>query len=44
MEAPQTETKRSRIQIANRALIMEAALDVFSSDGYGGATVDRIAK
>ena len=35
--------KRSRIQVAKRALIMDAALAVFSSDGYGGATIDRIA-
>lgn len=35
--------KRSRIQLANRALIMDAALAVFSLDGYGGATIDRIA-
>ena len=37
-------TKRSRIQTENRALIMQAALDVFSTDGYRGATVDRIAE
>ncbi len=36
--------KRSRIQIANRAAIMDAALAVFSQEGYGGATVDRIAQ
>lgn len=36
--------KRSRIQIANRSAIMEAALAVFSTDGYRGATIDRIAK
>lgn len=36
--------KRSRIQTENRALIMQAALDVFSADGYRGATVDRIAE
>ncbi|MEQ8400466.1 MAG: HTH-type transcriptional regulator RutR [Roseitalea porphyridii] len=36
--------KRSRIQMENRALIMQAALDVFSTDGYRGATVDRIAE
>lgn len=43
MAMDQTPPKRSRIQLANRALIMEAALAVFSSDGYGGATIDRIA-
>jgi TetR/AcrR family transcriptional regulator len=36
--------KQSRIQTENRALIMQAALDVFSTDGYRGATVDRIAE
>lgn len=36
--------KQSRIQTQNRALIMRAALDVFSTDGYRGATVDRIAE
>lgn len=35
--------KRTRIQRANRATILQAALAVFSSDGYRGATVDRIA-
>ncbi|WP_306120432.1 MULTISPECIES: TetR family transcriptional regulator C-terminal domain-containing protein [unclassified Roseitalea] len=35
---------RSRIQTENRALITQAALDVFSTDGYRGATVDRIAE
>lgn len=38
------EAKRSRIQTENRALIRAAALDVFASDGYRGATVDRIAE
>lgn len=38
-----TGGKQSRIQTENRALIMRAALDVFSTDGYRGATVDRIA-
>ena len=36
--------KQSRIQAANRAAIMQAALDVFSTDGYRGATIDRIAE
>ena len=38
-----TAPKRSRIQIANRASIVEAALAVFSSEGYRGATIDAIA-
>ncbi len=40
-EAPK---KRSRIQTENRAAIALAALDVFSTDGYRGATIDRIAE
>jgi len=43
MTAETKTPKRSRIQTENRALIMDAALAVFSSEGYGGATVDRIA-
>jgi len=43
-EAPQNDKKRSRIQAINRASILKAALDVFSSDGYRGATIDRIAE
>jgi len=35
--------KPSRIQTRNRRLILDAALDVFSRDGYGGATLDAIA-
>lgn len=34
---------RSRIQRRNRKSILEAALDVFSAQGFGGATVDQIA-
>lgn len=34
----------TRIQQRNRAAILEAALDVFSSQGFRGATVDQIAK
>lgn len=36
--------KPSRIQTRNRRLILDAALEVFSRDGYGGATLDAIAK
>ena len=36
--------RRSRIQTENRAAIAQAALDVFSTDGYRGATIDRIAE
>ena len=35
---------RSRIQERNRALILEAALAVFSAEGFKGATLDRIAR
>ena len=34
----------SRIQKQNRAAILDAALDVFSSHGFRGATLDLIAK
>lgn len=35
--------RRTRIQDEKENLILEAALDVFASHGYGGATLDRIA-
>ena len=38
-----TAKKPSRIQLRNRALILEAALSVFSKHGFGGATLDQIA-
>lgn len=38
------EKKPSRIQTRNRRLILDSALDVFSRDGFGGATLDAIAK
>jgi len=38
------DKKPSRIQMRNRRLILDAALEVFSRDGYGGATLDAIAK
>ena len=34
---------RTRIQQKNRNTILEAALDVFSAEGYRGATLDQIA-
>lgn len=37
------EKKPSRIQTRNRRLILDSALEVFSRDGYGGATLDSIA-
>lgn len=38
------DKKPSRIQMRNRRLILDSALDVFSRDGFGGATLDAIAK
>ncbi|MDE2383517.1 MAG: TetR family transcriptional regulator C-terminal domain-containing protein [Alphaproteobacteria bacterium] len=35
--------QKSRIQHQNRAVILSAALDVFSAYGYRGSTVDQIA-
>lgn len=36
--------KPSRIQQRNRRIILDAALDVFSRNGYRGATLDQIAE
>lgn len=36
-------TRPTRIQKKNRATILNAALDVFSAQGFRGATVDQIA-
>lgn len=38
------QTPRTRIQARNRAVILEAALTVFSAKGFRGATVDEIAR
>ncbi len=35
--------KPSRIQVRNRGLILDAALEVFSRHGYRGTTLDQIA-
>jgi TetR/AcrR family transcriptional regulator len=35
--------RRTRIQAENRERILAAALEVFSADGFRGATIDRIA-
>ncbi|KMW58379.1 Transcriptional regulator RutR of pyrimidine catabolism (TetR family) [Candidatus Rhodobacter oscarellae] len=37
------QQKRTRIQEKNRATILEAALEVFSNQGFRGATLDQIA-
>lgn len=39
----QATRKRTRIQREKQELILEAALDVFSSHGFRGATIDQIA-
>lgn len=36
--------KTTRIQEANRRIILEAALDVFSAYGFRGTTIDQIAE
>lgn len=43
-EEPLAEPKRTRIQTENRKVILAAALEVFSRDGFRGATVDAIAR
>lgn len=43
MNDAQPVKKISRIQLRNRKLILEAALEVFSQHGYRGATLDQIA-
>ena len=37
------KTPRSRIQTRNRQIILDAALQVFSEQGFRGATLDQIA-
>lgn len=37
------QTPKTRIQQKNRAVILEAALEVFSAHGFRGATIDQIA-
>lgn len=39
----ETDRPRTRIQQRNRELILEAALEVFSTHGFRGATLDQIA-
>jgi len=40
----QRTKKRTRIQLANEEKILDAALEVFSTYGFRGATVDQIAE
>jgi TetR/AcrR family transcriptional regulator len=42
MEAPAPH--RTRIQQEKREIILEAALDVFSANGFRGSTIDQIAE
>lgn len=39
-----TAPKQTRLQTENRRAILNAALEVFASDGFRGATVEAIAK
>lgn len=43
MTAKPAARPRTRIQAKNRAAILDAALEVFSTHGFRGATVDQIA-
>lgn len=43
MDAP-AKTRQTRIQTEKRELILDAALDVFSSNGFRGSTIDQIAE
>ncbi|TIR47152.1 MAG: TetR family transcriptional regulator, partial [Mesorhizobium sp.] len=36
--------RRTRIQQEKRELILEAALEVFSANGFRGSTIDQIAE
>ncbi|WP_424981745.1 TetR family transcriptional regulator C-terminal domain-containing protein [Maritalea sp. S77] len=40
----QTPKRRTRIQRANEKKILEAALEVFSQNGFRGSTIDQIAE
>ncbi len=44
LHAKPPRPKRTRIQTEKRDLILEAALDVFSTHGFRGATIDQIAE
>ncbi|WP_112874527.1 TetR family transcriptional regulator C-terminal domain-containing protein [Paracoccus endophyticus] len=41
---PDLDAQRTRIQTRNRQAILDAALEAFSSNGYAGVTIDRIAE
>lgn len=42
--AAQAAPRRTRIQAEKRELILDAALEVFSTNGFRGATIDQIAE
>ena len=44
MTADATAPRRTRIQHEKREIILEAALEVFSTHGFRGATIDQIAE
>jgi TetR/AcrR family transcriptional regulator len=44
MEAGSGRRRRTRIQNEKRDLILEAALEVFSTHGFRGSTIDQIAE
>src|SRR6187200_1053497 len=44
MTADATAPRRTRIQHEKREVILEAALEVFSTHGFRGATIDQIAE
>jgi TetR/AcrR family transcriptional regulator len=44
LKADAATISKTRIQSQNEALILDAALDVFSAYGYRGTTVDQIAQ
>lgn len=44
MTQTQPKPRHSRIQTRNREAILEAALEVFSTHGFRGATLDQIAE
>lgn len=44
IETGQADPRPSRIQLRNRGKILDAALEVFSAQGFRGATLDQIAR
>ncbi len=39
-----TDTKQTKIQLKNRQRIMDAALEIFSTYGYRGSTIEQVAQ